>query len=99
MVPPSIERQRAGGKTPDVPQNMGLPWRFGSKSSLPTLAGPYAAFLGQKYDPVWTDFEGRGSRIVPKLTDAQTADVRDPFAGIEPHGVFRLSNDAEPPAD
>ncbi len=78
---------------------MGLPWRFGSKSSLPTLAGPYAAFLGQKYDPVWTDFEGRGSRIVPKLTDAQTADVRDPFAGIEPHGVFRLSNDAEPPAE
>lgn len=92
-----IERRRAGGEVSDVPRNMGLPWRFGSKSSLPTLAGPYAAFLGQAYDPVWTDFEGRGSRIVPKLTDAQTADVRDPFAGIEPNGTFRLSNDAEPP--
>jgi hypothetical protein len=94
-----VERRRAGGKIPDVPRNIGLPWRFGSKSSLPTLAGPYAAFLGQTYDPVWTDFEGRGSRIVPKLTDAQTADVRDPFAGIEPHGIFRLSNDAEPNAE
>lgn len=94
-----IERRRGGGEVSDVPRNMGLPWRFGSKCSLPTLAGPYAAFLGQAYDPVWTDFEGRGSRVVPKLTDAQTADVRDPFAGIEPHGTFRLSNDAEPSAE
>ena len=94
-----IERRRAGGKLPSVPHNMGLPWRFGSKSSLPTLAGPYAAFLGQTYDPVWTDFEGRGSRIVPKLTDAQTVEVRDPFAGIEPNGKFRLSDDGVDPAE
>ena len=94
-----IERQRLGGQLSSVPRNMGLPWRFGSKSSLPTLAGPYAAFLGDAYDPVWTDFEGRGTKVVPKLTDAQTADVRDPFAGIEPGGRFRLSDGGELYAD
>lgn len=94
-----LERQRAGGQSPAVPRNMGLPWRFGSKSSIPTLAGPYAAFLGQAYDPVWTDFDGRGSKVVPKLTDGQNVEVRDPFAGLEPGGKFRLSQDAELPPE
>jgi hypothetical protein len=78
---------------------MGLPWQFGSKSSLPTLAGPYAAFLGQAYDPVWTDFEGKGTRIVPKLTDGQTNDVYDPFGGVEAGGRFKLSSAGELPGD
>ncbi len=84
-----IEHQRGGGVVPEVPRNLGLPWQFGSKSTLPTLAGPYAGFLGPAYDPIWTDFDGRGTRVVPKLTDAQTQEVRDPFAGIEPSGRFR----------
>lgn len=89
--------QRSGGRTPEVPRNLGLPWQFGSKSSLPTLAGPYAAFLGQAYDPVWTDFEGKGTKVVPKLTDGQTNDVYDPFAGVSPEGKFKLSATGELP--
>jgi hypothetical protein len=85
-----VESRRAAGRMPDVPHNIGLPWQFGSKSTVPTLAGPYAAFLGQAYDPVWTDFDGRGTRVVPKLTDGQTQEVRDPFAGIAPDGRFQL---------
>ena len=85
-----VESQRQARPMGNMPRNIGLPWQFGSKSSVPTLAGPYAAFLGQRYDPVWTNFEGRGTRIVPKLTDGQTQDVRDPFAGIEPGGRFDL---------
>ncbi|HVX64007.1 MAG TPA: DUF1501 domain-containing protein [Pirellulales bacterium] len=88
----------AGGRSPEVPRNLGLPWQFGSKSSLPTLAGPYAAFLGQAYDPVWTDFDGKGTKIVPKLTDNQTNDVYDPFAGVAPDGKFKLSAAGELPA-
>jgi hypothetical protein len=88
-----------GGVGSDVPGNIGLPWRFGSKSTVPTLAGPYAAFLGEAYDPVWTDYDGRGSKVVPKLTDSQTAEVRDPFAGVEPGGRFRLSDAGELPAE
>lgn len=94
-----VERRRANASVPDMPRNIGLPWRFGSKSSLPTLAGPYAAFLGEAYDPVWTDFDGRGTKVVPKLTDSQAADVYDPFAGIDRQGRFKLSDAGELPAD
>ncbi len=94
-----LDRRAAGGAPSDMPRNIGLPWRFGSKSSLPTLAGPYAAFLGEAYDPVWTDFEGRGTRVVPKLTDAQQNDVYDPFAGIERNAKFRIAAGGELPDD
>ena len=94
-----LESRRSGGSSPDVPRNMGLPWQFGSKSSLPTLAGPYAAFLGQAHDPVWADFEGKGTKVVPKLSDGQSNDVYDPFAGVPPEGNFRLSSSGELPAD
>lgn len=86
------------GATSEVPRNMGLPWQFGSKSTLPTLAGPYASFLGADYDPVWTDFTGTGTKVVPKLTDGQTEEVRDPFGGSTP-GTFRLSSHCQLPAD
>ena len=39
-----------------------------------------AAFLGPAYDPVWTDYDGKGSQVVPKLTDGQSNDVRDLLA-------------------
>lgn len=84
---------------PSVPRNIGLPWQFGSKCDLPTLAGPYAAFLGQAYDPVWANFDGAGTKIVPKLTDRQSKDVRDPFAGVKPAGTFRLLGAGELAAD
>lgn len=90
--------REAKGAPPAIPRNIGLPWRFGSKSTVPTLAGPYAAFLGQAYDPVWTDFDGKGTKVVPRLTDDQTNDVYDPFAGVTPTGRFRLSN-GELPSD
>ena len=54
-VTPPPDRYVTEGTLSIAPRNMGLPWRFGSKSSLPTLAGPYAAFLGDAYDPIWTD--------------------------------------------
>jgi hypothetical protein len=78
---------------------MGLPWQFGTKSSLPTLAGPYAAFLGSNYDPIWTDFSGAGTQVAPKLTDAQTEEVRDPFLGIDAAGRFGLSPACKLPED
>ncbi|MEX2121663.1 MAG: DUF1501 domain-containing protein [Pirellulales bacterium] len=93
-----VEHQRAGGRLPAMPRNIGLPWQFGSKSSLPTLAGPYAAFLGQAFDPVWTDFNGRGTKAVPKLTDGQTDDVYDPFAGVPAESNFLLPASGELPA-
>lgn len=86
-----VDRQRAGGAASLTPGHIGLPWQFGSKCDLGLLAGPYASFLGGAYDPVWADFDGAGTRVVPRLTDAQQVDVRDPFAGTTSDGRFRLS--------
>src|SRR5262245_36910042 len=48
-----LEERRQLGAIPDVPRNIGLPWLMNSKTDLNVSAGPYAAFLGQGYDPVW----------------------------------------------
>ena len=48
--------------------------------------GPYGAFLGSGYDPVWSDFDGKGTRVAPKLYGGQTEEVYDPHYGIEPTG-------------
>jgi hypothetical protein len=82
-----------------VPRNVGLPWMLNSKSDMLVNAGPFAAFLGQAYDPVWTDFTGRGVRAVPKYTEGQPKEFVDPFGGCTPDGRFVLSADARPPAD
>jgi hypothetical protein len=82
-----------------VPRNIALPWMVNSKTDLLVNAGPFAAFLGQAYDPVWTNYTGKGTRIVPHYTDGQKKDFYDPFGGCTPDGRFQLSEAARPPAD
>lgn len=91
-----VDRRRAPGVLPGLPQNIGLPWLLNSKSDLVPLAGPYAAFLGQAYDPFWPVYDGKGTRIGPKLSDAQTREVLDPYAGLSPDGRFVVSETARP---
>lgn len=86
-----LEAKRTGDPTPAIPRNIGLPWLLNSKTDLNVSAGPYAAFLGQAYDPVWADFDGPGTRIAPKYTDGQAKEYHDPFARCGPEGTFRLS--------
>lgn len=86
-----LDGQRAGRGRSAMPRNIGLPWQFGTKSSLPTLAGPYAAFLGNQHDPLWTDFTGKGARVAPRLTDKQTQKVHDPFLSVSQTGKLQLS--------
>ncbi|MDB5337636.1 MAG: hypothetical protein JWN70_3255 [Planctomycetaceae bacterium] len=86
-----VDRQRSRSAAVAAPQHIGLPWLLGSKCDLAPLAGPYASFLGGTYDPVWTDFDGVGTRIVPKLSDGQTKEILDPFGGTTADGRFRLS--------
>lgn len=86
-----LDRQSTRSTAVAAPNHIGLPWLLGSKSDLGPLAGPYSAFLGGTYDPVWTDFDGAGTQVVPKLSDGQSADVKDPFGGTVAEGRFRLS--------
>src|SRR5262249_34473816 len=57
-----LEERRTGNCAPQLPRNIGLPWLLNSKTDLDVSAGPYAAFLGQSYDPLWIDFDGKGIR-------------------------------------
>jgi hypothetical protein len=85
-----LDERRGGAAVPPVPRNIGLPWLLNSKTDFNVSAGPYAAFLGQAYDPVWADFDGKGTRIAPGYTHEQKRRFHDPFAGVGPEGRFSL---------
>jgi hypothetical protein len=83
-----------------LPRNIGMPWLVNSKTDNPAVnAGPFAAFLGQKYDPIWTDFDGRGLKIAPKNTVGQTKEFYDPNGGTVAEGRFSLGAGGEPRSD
>ena len=94
-----LEETRAGGRLPEVPRNVGLPWLLNSKTDLNVDAGPYAAFLGQAYDPVWADFDGAGTKIAPKYSEGQRKEFLDPFAEAPYAGKFSLSSLAQTQGD
>ena len=90
-----LEQRRTGEATPEMPRNVGLPWQMTSKTDIAPLAGPYAAFLGQQHDPVWTDFVGKGTKIAPPNTETQRQKYHDPHMGITSDGRFQLSPSAQ----
>lgn len=86
----------AGGTYSGIPRNLGLPWLVNAKTDLPSVnAGPFGAFLGLRYDPVWTDFDGPGLKVSPLMTVGQTKRFMDPFGGTTPEGRFRIAQGAE----
>jgi hypothetical protein len=80
--------ERRGRAEPPVPRNICLPYLLSSRRGHPSRdAGPYGHFLGTKYDPVWTEFEGEST----KLLDYHSREkYLDPFAGITPEGRLPL---------
>ena len=92
-----LEHQRNPKGTPAIPRNIGLPFPLYSKANFPLLGGPYAGFLGAKYDPVWTDFLDKGTKAVPNLMGK--SGVFDPYGGIKPDSKFSLGGLAGSPTD
>src|SRR5262249_25516940 len=92
-----LAEKESNGVIPPVPRNIGLPWLLNSKTDLRVDAGPYAAVLGQGYDPVWTDFDGPGLKIAPHYTAGQAKSYHDPFALTNYGGKFKLSTLGELP--
>jgi hypothetical protein len=75
-----------------IPKNIALPFPFSSQrvGEVPR-AGPYAAFLGNAYNPVWTEFRGQATRTVVKTLQDQQVEVREPYMGITPESRFELA--------
>ncbi len=83
--------EKRQGRSDNIPRNLGLPWIVNSKSDNPAVnAGPFAAFLGRKHDPVWTDFDGPGLKLAPKNTVEQAKQFYDPHGGTTAEGRFSL---------
>lgn len=83
-----LEDQR-GERPPAVPRNIALPFPFSSRreGEVPR-AGPYAAFLGRQFDPVWTDLVGQGTRGIRKVLGAKVFTDPDPYLGLSDDSYF-----------
>lgn len=92
-----VDRKRRGGLG-EFPQNVALPFAFSSQrvGEVPR-AGPYAAYLGNAYDPIWTEFAGEATRSVTKTLRDMEVDCHDPYLGCTDDSYFRLSSTAYQP--
>jgi hypothetical protein len=81
-------RRPAGG----VPDNIALPFPFSSQrvGEVPR-AGPYAAFLGNAHNPLWTEFRGQATRTMVKTLQDERLAVREPYMGITADSRFELA--------
>ena len=88
-----------GEPAPPIARNIGLPWRLSSRRPYAAgdNAGPYGAWLGRAYDPLWTDFQGKGTRVSTYTFGNQTIRCKDPYGPLEPDCRFGLSADAQLP--
>ncbi|HUX86493.1 MAG TPA: DUF1501 domain-containing protein [Chloroflexota bacterium] len=92
------ERRRAD--LPPLPGNVALPWPLSSRRDHPSRnGGPYGAFLGSAYDPIWTEFEGEATRQASYEFNGKVTTCFDPYGGVKPGCRFELSKAATPPAE
>jgi hypothetical protein len=86
------DRQQRGAAHGEFLQNVALPFPFSSKrSDQPFRAGPYAAYLGSAYHPVWTEFVGEGTQIIHKERPGFSYDGPEPYLGCTRDSHFRLA--------
>lgn len=88
-----VDRQTREAR-PGTLQNVALPFPFSSKrSDQPFRAGPYGAYLGQSFNPVWTEFVGQGTVHVRKERDNGNFwfDGMEPYIGCSRDSHFRLA--------
>ncbi len=84
-----VDRLRGTARPAAVPPNLALPFPFSSRrvGEVPR-AGPYAAFLGSQYNPVWTDYVGEATRGIHKELGTQVFDDNDPYIGLATDSYF-----------
>jgi len=85
------EQNKQRKRSQVVPSNMALPFKFSSqrKGEVPR-AGPYSAFLGGQYNPVWSDFVGTATKGIKKTLRDMTYDGNDPYMGTSTDSHFMV---------
>lgn len=86
-----LDQRRDGERLAEIPRHIAMPYVMYSRCQFRPLGGPYAGFLGSKYDPVWTDFPGKGTKEVPKSLANGGIDWLDPFAGVRPDDRLQIA--------
>ena len=84
-----LDERRTGDSSPVMPRNIAMPFMMGSKNEYPPLAGPYGAFLGTRYDPVYTDFLAKGTRVAPAVRPGKS--FHDPQLSVRPGDRLQLA--------
>jgi hypothetical protein len=85
-------RRGVPAEKPIIPRNLVLPWAFSSKRiGEVARAGPYGGFLGQAFDPISTEFNGKGTRTARKTLTTNVWEDLEPYRGITPESRFQLS--------
>jgi hypothetical protein len=85
-------QERRGRTPPALPTNLALPFPLSTRrAGQPHRAGPYGGFLGAAYDPIWTDFQGRGTRPFTQENRGVVEEFRDPYVGIQPDCRFEIA--------
>jgi hypothetical protein len=94
-----LDQQSSRRRTKGIPGNIALPFPFSSqRTGEVQRAGPYAAFLGSAWNPVWTAFDGKATVRTTKTLGEQKLDVGEPYMGISPESRFTIhtGGDAAP---
>jgi hypothetical protein len=95
-----LGRRGKADRRADAPANVALPFPFSSRRvGEVARAGPYAAFLGGAYNPVWTEFRGTATRSIVKTLQEQRLEVPEPYVGITPESRFEVASATDRPAD
>lgn len=89
-----LDEVRGHGTAEKLPRNIAMPFVLYSKCQFRPLGGPYGGFLGSRYDPLWTEFDAKGTRAVPSPLNKTDVDLFDPFGGIRPSDRFGLAGPA-----
>ena len=72
-----------------VPNNILLPFRFSTKRIGEVhRAGPYGAFLGSQYDPLWAEWIGTATKGINKTLRDMVWTDPDPYIGIADGSYF-----------
>lgn len=87
-----LKQAQAGfARPPEVPRNLFLPWAFSSQRvGEVARAGPYGGFLGQAYDPICTEFVGKGTTKATKTLQQMKWNDFELYRGVTPESRFQL---------